>query len=200
MQGWEEQCQVRSETYLYHNNNYCDFFPTLLLCVQVVLRASAGMDYWEFAQFLSVIGLPRLKETQATLSSIYKPSDAITTVLSNIEQLLLKVSTSSRKLTFLENSALPAELHHLTPTVSDNLAMCECLVRQAKEREINIQPFSALYDLLPEEFRQILVLDKHKEDLSRRRTRAQLIFRLFELITINTVLREVLQCVSIHSV
>lgn len=171
----------------------------LLLCVQVVLRASAGMDYWEFAQFLVVIGLPRLRETQAILSSIYKRSDAITTALSNIEQLLLKITTSSRKLTFFEDSTLPAELHRLNPTVGDNLATCERLIRQAEERKITIQPFSALYDLLPEEFHQVLVLDKDKDDLSRQRTRAQLIFRLFELITINTVLGEVLQCISIHS-
>lgn len=186
-------------TYLCHNY-VSDFSQYYLLCVQVVLRASVGMDYWEFAQFLSVVGLPRLRETQAILSSIYQPSDAITTALSNIEQLLLKITTSSRKLTFFENGTLPAELHHLNPTVSDNLATCECLIRQAKERKITVQPFSALCDLLPEEFQEVLVLDKDKDDLSRQRTRAQLIFRLFELITINTVLGEVLQCVSIHSI
>lgn len=166
----------------------------LLLCVQVVLRASAGMDYWEFAQFLSIIGLPRLREVQAIIISFSKPSDAISTALSNTEQLLSKITTSSRKLTFFENGTLPAQLLHLNPTVSDNLATCDCLIKQAtKEGEKNVQPFSVLYDLLPQEFQQLLILDKVHEDLSRH---ARLILGLFELTSISTVLGQVLRCVS----
>ena len=163
------------------------------------------MDYWEFAQFLTVVGLPRLSEAQLLLTSISlaSPSNAINSTLSSMEQLLLKITTSSRKLTFFESGSLPAKFQ-LTSSVADNLASCDCLIRGAKERETNTQPFAVLYDLLPEEFQLILVnvLDKDKEKLSRQRTHAQLsqlIFRLFELITINTVLGEVLHCVSIHS-
>lgn len=162
------------------------------------------MDYWEFAQFLGAIGLPRLREAQATLSSFSKPCRAVTTSLSNIEQLLVKITTSSRKFTFFKCGTLPVELLRLNPTVSDNLATCDCLIRETKQEKeirchINIQPFSALYDLLPKEFQQIFVLDKDAGfiDPSRQRTHAQFIFRLFELMTINTVLGEVLQCVSV---
>ena len=169
----------------------------LLLCVQVVLRASAGMDYWEFAQFLSIIGLPRLREAQAIITSFSKPSNAITTALSNTEQLLSKMTISPRKLTFFENGTLPAQLLHQNPTVSDNLATCDCLIKQVKkEGAKNIQPFSVLYDRLPQEFQQLLILDKDHEDISRQRMHAQLILRLFELATISTVLGEVLQCIS----
>ena len=169
----------------------------------MVLRASAGMDYWEFAQFLSAIGLPRLREAQAILSSLSKPSNnTIATALSGIEMLLLKITTSPRNMTFFESGTLPAELLHRSPNVGDNLAVCDCLMEQAKqlqERETNnVQPFSALYELLPKEFQQVLVWDKNKEDPARQRTRAQLIFRLFELVTINSILSKVLQCVSIR--
>ena len=195
-----------TKRYMYNNISHdcCQFFPMLNHCVftiQVVLRASAGMDYWEFAQFLSVIGLPRLREAQAILSFITKPSDAITSVLSSTELLLLKITTLSRKLTFFESGALPDEFR-LNSTVSDNFTTCDCLTRQTKEREKNVQPFAALYDLLPEECHSVLALDikalKGKEELSqtRQRTHTQLIFRLFELVTISTVLGEVLQCVS----
>ena len=154
------------------------------------------MDYWEFTQFLSIIGLPRLREVQAIITSFSKPSNHITTALSNTEQLISNITTSSRKLTFFENGTLPVQLLHLNPTVRDNLATCDCLIKQEKKDGAkNIQPFSVLYDRLPQEFQQ-LILDKDHEDISRQRMHAQLILRLFELVAISTVLGEVLQCVS----
>ena len=165
--------------------------------IQVVLRASAGMDYWEFAQFLITIGLPRLREAQSLLSSMGEPPDCV--ILSSIEQLLLKLTTSSKKLTFFKNGTLPQALQ-LTSAVHDSLATCEWLICPAykiKEETNPRRPFASLYHLLPQRFQQVLVSN---DDRETRQTigHAQLTFRLFELMNIKTVLSEVLQNVSIQ--
>ena len=55
MEGWEAQCQVCSMLWSAHS---------MLLVLQLVLRASAGMDYNDFYRLLTLIGEPRLKQVQ----------------------------------------------------------------------------------------------------------------------------------------
>ena len=158
------------------------------------------MDYWEFVQFLCVIALPRLRETQLLLSSSTLLPDGVNDVLADIEQHLQKVTTSSRKLTFFESGTLTVGSQHHSLSDANNLTTksCDCSTTDVKSKEPNTQPFAALIPLLPEKL-QVLVLGKDGRDLTLQGTRAQLVFRLFELTTISKVLDEVLHCVMLPS-
>lgn len=139
------------------------------------------MDYWEFAQFLCVIGLPRLRETRMLLSSISVLGEADRIVLDSIEQKLSKITTSStRKLTFFENGSLPPELE-LTTSVGDSLSTMshDCLRVGAKVTKTDSQPFSALLPLL----------SKNSQAIASKSC-GVLNFRLFELHAIDCVLDE----------
>ena len=157
------------------------------------------MDYWEFAQFLCVIGLPRLREAHLLLSSISVPGDADCKVLDSIERKLSKITTSSRKLTFFKNGALPPELQ-LTP-VADSLSVMsqavkshDCSRVDIKVTKTDSQPFSALIPLLCENFQAIVLkICREDRDVNVRRIQPRsLIFRLFELYVIDCVLDEIL--------
>ena len=157
------------------------------------------MDYWEFAQFLCVIGLPRLTETRSLLSSISVPGNADISVLDNIEQKLLKITSSSKRLTFFENGGLPSELE-LSHLVADNVATMshDRPTQDGNTSEAAPNSFTSLIPLLPEQFRAITSSSNcctKDGDIDQQKTRSKLIFRLFELHAIDTVLDELLPCV-----
>ena len=111
MDGWQRQCQV-------------------------VLRASAGMDYWEFAQFIVVLALPRLKEFESLVSTQCVSLTPIVT----LKQFIQQVSTHSNTLTFF--GALPPTC----PSPPDDLGKC---LHPEK-------PFTDLLLLLPHQLRQVV--------------------------------------------
>ena len=139
------------------------------------------MDYWEFAQFLCVIGLPRLREVRLLLSSISVPGGADCSVLDSIEQKLSRITSSSRNLTFFENGTLPLELQLTTPVAVGDSLSHDCLRVGAKATDIDSLPFSALLPLLSVKFQAIAL-----------KSCGVLNFTLFELHAIDCVLDEIL--------
>lgn len=165
---------------------------------QVVLRASAGMHYWEFTQLLCIVGLPRLREVFSLLSTLPLPAGKAGDLLVAIEENFSKITSSSRKLTFFEGGVLPVTFHLDHPgTVADNLSSGDISTdgsEAASAEKTNCSSFAALVPRLPNEFQELVLSDTFK-DSSLQRTRSLLIFRLFELNTINDIFDQLLPCV-----
>ena len=153
--------------------------------MQVVLRACAGIDYWEMAQLLCVIGLPRLNKTRSLLSSLHLSSDT----LSNIEENFSKIMSSPRKWTFFDSGRFPVELQSRNCVV-ENIVTSNQPTEGSGQSETF--PLPTLLHLLPKSFQDLLTaISEASCHLTRHRTIAQMTYTLFELYTINAVLEEV---------
>ena len=152
-----------------------------------MLKACTGIDYSEFAQFLCVVGLPRLSETNSLLSTLHlSPCD----LLVSIKEKLLKISRN--KLSFFKSGTLPEELSHAV-TVADGLSMSDRLREKPSSiTETNSQTFALLVPLMSAEFQDIVSSKKVKDiaDLAEQWALSRLIFRLYELTTINRIVDE----------
>lgn len=150
MDGWEQHCQV-------------------------VLRASAGMDYWEFAQFIAMLALPRLHQFES-LASLQCPvatmadSHVIDTLKEFIQQLR---GSRSSALTFFRAGALPVDYG---PPPDD-------LEKSLHPEE----PFVRLLVLLPHQLREMVEMGRCKGQLKNN----VLAFRSFELYVLSCVAEEV---------
>lgn len=146
-----------------------------VLFPQVVLRASAGMDYWEFAQFIVILASPRLHELEAIVKQVCS-SAAATAILSNSHFTSLKHfihEVSDRASTFFKDNVIPVDFGSRAP--SDDLETC-------------IHPHTSFKDLLcelPQEVRQVVEKTQHKGSI--------LTYRSFELYMLSRVAKEVNQ-------
>ena len=160
------------------------------------------MDYWEMAQLLCLIGLPRLNKTRSLLSSLHLSSDA----LSSIEENVSKIMKSSRKWTFFDGGVFPAELQSHNSVV-ENIATIERPTKQGSVPPENFPlplllhllpksfqdfPLPVLLHLLPKSFQELLAAFSEAScHLTGQRSISQMTYTLFELYTINEVLEEV---------
>lgn len=147
MDGWQQHCQV-------------------------VLRASAGMDYWEFAQFIVMLALPRLQEFESLLQCLDTPISPPAPI-AVLQLFIQQVSVHSNKLTFFRAGALPAACR---PTADD---LEKCLHPE--------RPFVELLSLLPHQLREVVEMAGYKGQVMT----SILAFRSVELYTLSSVAEEV---------
>lgn len=143
MCGWQQQCQV-------------------------VLRASAGLDYWEFAQFIAVLAMPRLKEFKRLVPTQCIILPPIITLQQFIQQLNAHTNTP----TFFSSATFPTEC----PPPPDHLEKC-------------LHPhvtFKDLLSLLPHQLRQVVEARKCKGHIETN----VLAFRSLELYMLSSVAEE----------
>lgn len=105
MEGWHEHCQL-------------------------VLKASVGMDYWEFAQFIVTLALPRLHQFK-NLVQLQWPSSSAET-FATLKQFIQDVKTDTRhRISFFKDGKFPeASLTSMSmpDNMVDSLSACEELV------------------------------------------------------------------------
>lgn len=139
---------------------------------QVVLKASAGMDYWEFAQFIVILASSRLHQLEAIVKQVC--SSAATAILSNshftsLVHFIHKVC--GRASTFFKENVIPVDLGSRVP--SDHLETC-------------IRPHTVFKELLcelPYEVQQVVEKTHYKDNI--------LTYRSFELCMLSRVAKEV---------
>ncbi len=139
--------------------------------MQVVLKASAGMDYWQFTQFLSLLGLSRLNHLQTLVPS---GSPLWPHLLNPLHTLLHKIlSGSPKNVTFLKTVA-----DFECAMVKDGMDSVLCSLKDSREAQrklIKLLPASLTSKLTPEDVY----------------CNASVLFRLYELSTIETLIQNV---------
>ena len=128
---------------------------------QVVLKCSAGMDYFEFVQFLSLLSLPRLSQLQSLLSTELPLSWLI-------EMKSLVAKFTSKPWTFFPSGVL---MEHQP---ADNLAAI-----------LSSSPHCYEPPLLSEETKLL------SSELNNKRCIHLLLFRAYELKVIHSVMQEI---------
>ena len=130
---------------------------------QVLLKASAGMDYWEFAQFIVTVALPRLQCLMALPDSW--------TVL---KQFIQRVSSkdSQHTITFFKNGSFPCDLS--CSPLSD-VDVVSCL-----DARTNFKEFLGVF---PVDVKQLL--EQVTSDCS-----SGVVYRVFELYVLSSVAKE----------
>ena len=131
------------------------------------------MDYWEFAQFIVILGLPRLHELEAIVKQVCS-SAAATAILSNSHFTSLKHfidKVRDRPSTLFKDNVIPVNFGNWVP--SDDLETC-------------IHPHTVFKDLLcelPQEVRHVVEKVQAKDNI--------LTYRSFELWMLSRVAKEV---------
>lgn len=176
MEEWEEQCQVTIDILL---ELYMSDAPsTDCLCVQVVLRASAGIDYWEFTQLLCLVALSRLNHLQTMLPSGPHHSHLQAMLLSPIHTLIHEtLSHSSKTVTFLKTVS-----DFETAMIQDGMDTVLCSLKDLDGDEAKRK----LLKLLPPS------LVSHASDMFN----VSVLFRLYELTTIQTLIQNVVSLLN----
>lgn len=148
--------------------------------MQVVLRASAGMDYWEFAQFLVMISGPRLQDYDRLVRqtpSIIDPAKA-KHYSEKLKRFIQDIGRSRYPKNFFGDEVFPDDLG-LKSVPADDLATC-----------LNAElPFKQLLRELPSDLRETMEFSGCHED-------NQLIFRAFEVYILSHVAEEVCQALN----
>ncbi len=160
------------------------------------------MDYWEFAQFLVMLAIPRLRQ----FLHLAHPcsADMASTYTASLERFIQRVSANSNLLTFFNSGALPVGLNSsklpsepppdapskLPPDAPSKLppdapskpppdALDKCLHPE--------KAFVELISLLPWELRQVVEDGRCESQLGNN----VLVFRSFEVYTLSRVAKEV---------
>ncbi len=132
------------------------------LYLQVVLKASAGMDYWEFAQFLIAIATPRVRCFELLCQEYSCPSHPH---LHQLKHFIQKVKEMKYRKTFFQSGCFPPDL--ASRSIPDCLGLC--LDKS--------DPLDVLLSELPPEFKQLVSYTQN----------SHLVFRAFEVYTLDTV-------------
>ena len=153
------------------------------------MRASAGMDYKEFFQFLCLIALPRLQEFEHLTEDV-SPSESATHCFTKLKACLPR-ALSCKSFTFFGQIPLEEQsrLHvaedsgQLQLTAKDNLQM---LLKQnlvKKHASFLHSLSSALPDAVKDVLQQLSSCKNQEYSLS-------VVFRAYELHSICTVMQE----------
>lgn len=161
---------TNSVRYLVHHLNLFSQF-----LVQVVLKASSGMNYSEFAQFIVMVGCPRLQHFRELVrsncsSKCIVMADTWTAMLGHFMEAIM---TDVSKLSFFKDGTSPMKCQQ----VPDELR--KCLHPQ--------KSFDELLHTLPLELGQVV------EDVrcKGQHTHSMLAFRAFEVYMLSCVAEKV---------
>lgn len=176
----------------------------LKCCLQLILKASAGMDYKEFFQFLCLVALPRLKDfdniEQMTPKSITSGSRVC---FSDLNQFVTTALTSKVFTFFGNHEELPEDSPHVVtrrldlPTASDDmtaviqrsLQRCECSLSIDSKQF----PMKELLHELPETVSAVL-----RQNCEADSAGLCMIIRAFELHRVWSVMQELLGSIDFN--
>ena len=139
----------------------------------MVLKASAGMDYWEFAQFLICIAAPRLHCFEGLLKDWPSVALEAKKYTTGLKSFIQEVSDCPHPLTFFKSRVFPADL--CTRPLMDNV-----------HQNLSIQESFKLQHELPSNLKQTL-----GSDVQDNACKGELIFRAFEVYTLHSVAEQV---------
>lgn len=146
--------------------------------IQVILRASAGLDYWEFAQFLVTVASSRLavllegKNPCFTLPEGGNPWTSLPNPWTTLQQFIQQVS-SKGAITFFQSGSFPPDLS--SRPLSD-ASVVESL-------DVAGTDFKELWSVLPVSVKQLL--EAASCDCS-----SSVVYRVFELHALASVANE----------
>ena len=149
----------------------------------MVLRASAGVDYWEFLQLLSLIAMSRLNTLREMLTQESKLCDHFEPLRTLIQDTL---SNSNKSVTFL-HSASEFE------TVRTGTDM-ELAFRVSESWGVDSHEVEKLVELLSKPLQEVFHSARDKVGESGRTL--CVLFLLYELCVINNLLPSVVACVT----
>ncbi len=139
------------------------------MIVQVILKASAGMDYWEFAQFIVTLALPRLHCLEK-MGALPEGDNAWTT----LKQFIHRVSSkdSQRAVTFFKSGSFPCNLN-CRP-------LSDASVMSSLDLQTNLKEFKAVFS--PE-------VNQLVEQVSRDSS-SSVVYRVFEVYMLSSAAKE----------
>lgn len=156
---------------------------------QVVLKASAGMNYWEFVQFLCLISKARLNTLKEALSHKSDLLEYFNGLDIQITKLFTRPPQAITFLKTFEDFANIVTLHKVESVVE------KCALSPKNEQESNSVsiPFSKLVDRLPKSLQDRLnVMVQNDSKTVSFAEVISFVFRAYELHVINILLQDVL--------
>lgn len=160
-----------------------DYLLHLIPCTQIVLKASAGIDYWEFVQLLSLVALSRLHR----LATILSPTAKLWQRFQPLQTLILdSLSNPAKTVTFLKSAADFETVCKSKDTFDLTFHKCLPTTLKVKEKIEQQKLIKLLPSFVQELFQQdYCSIEEDKVSL--------VLFTLFELCIVSDTLPNVVQ-------
>ena len=149
----------------------------------MVLRASAGVDYWEFLQLLSLIAMSRLNSLREILTQESTLCDHFEPLRTLIQDTL---SNSTKSVTFLRSVS---EFE----TVQTGRDM-ELAFRVGEGGGVDSQEVEKLVEFLSQPLQELF--HKDRDNVAKCEKTSFVLFLLYELCIVNNLLPGVVACVN----